>query len=130
MLVLTLVVLAAVAIYYWMQNGSSAVFGGSSYQAVFLSNGQVYFGKVSSPNSNYVVLSDVYYLQVQRTLQPVQGSEPQQVETLSLAKLGVNELHRPKDEMRVNRQHVIFIEDLQDESQVVQAIEKYKSEQE
>src|SRR3989344_4528142 len=33
------------------------------YQAVFLTNGQVYFGKLSDVNSAYVSLQDIYYLQ-------------------------------------------------------------------
>ena len=35
-----------------------------SYQAVFLANGQVYFGKLSEPNNQSVTLKDIYYLQV------------------------------------------------------------------
>jgi hypothetical protein len=37
----------------------------SDWQAVFLSNEQVYFGKLKSANSSYPVLEDIYYLQVQ-----------------------------------------------------------------
>jgi hypothetical protein len=47
----------------------------SGYQAVFLSNGQVYFGKIENPSSDYVTLKDIYYLQV--TQPPLQGSQQQ-----------------------------------------------------
>ena len=125
MLLIAAAVVVAIVIYY-MQNGSLL---GGSYQAVFLSNGQVYFGKASSINSAYVTLRDIYYLQVSQVLQPVQGNQQQPRQQLSLAKLGLNELHKPKDLMRINRNHVIFIEDLQSDSQVVQAIESYKETQ-
>lgn len=136
---LLILVLAAVIIlillgYYLWQNGLGfklpkigLLGGASAYQAVFLSSGQVYFGQVLNPNSSYVILRDVYYLQVNQVLQPAQGketSEPQQA--LSLAKLGLSELHKPKDEMRINRDHIVFIEDMRNDSAVVQAIENYK----
>src|SRR5665213_206510 len=34
--------------------------GASGYQAVFLTNGQVYFGKISEMSSSYVTLQDIY----------------------------------------------------------------------
>ena len=34
----------------------------SGYQAVFLTNGQVYFGKLSGAHKDYVTLNDIYYL--------------------------------------------------------------------
>src|SRR5580704_1073814 len=44
----------------------------SGYSAVFLTNGQVYFGKLSDANKNYVKLTDIFYLQV--VTPPLQGS--------------------------------------------------------
>lgn len=133
-LVLVAVVVLVLLGYYLVQNGFSlklpTIFGSTSYQAIFLTNGQIYFGKASNLNSNYVTLKDVYYLQVSQVLQPVQGkkqAEPQQ--TVTLAKLGISELHKPKDEMKINRDQILFIEDLEKDSQVVQAIERYKESQ-
>lgn len=128
-LLATVVVLVLLG-YYLQKNGVSLGLGGrvSDYQAIFLTNGQVYFGKASGINSNYVTLKDVYYLQVSQVLQPVQGKkENQPQQSISLAKLGVTELHKPKDEMMINRDQIIFIEDLEMDSQVVQAINKYKA---
>ena len=95
------------------------------WQAVFLSNGQVYFGQTKSENSNIVILKDIYYLQVTKALQPADTGDQQN--ELSLVKLG-NELHGPEDQMRINRDHVLFIEDLKPEGKVVRAIERYKEE--
>ncbi len=103
--------------------------GSNSWQAVFLTNGQVYFGKVVKETSKNVVLRDIYYLQV---TQPLQTSGEQQQAAaqneLSLVKLG-NELHGPKDEMRINGAHVLFVEDLKPDSRVVEAITNYKNSQ-
>jgi len=98
------------------------------YQAIFLTNGQVYFGQVSKQNKAEVVVSDIYYLQVttplQQTAEGQEQANPQG--ELSLVKLG-NELHGPTDSMFINRDQVLFIEDLKDDSNVVQAIVNYKS---
>jgi hypothetical protein len=95
---------------------------GSKYQAVFLSNGQVYFGKLYRERSQYPILREVYYLQVMQQLQP--GTE-NPTANINLVKLGA-ELHGPTDEMRINRDHILFIEDLKDDSQVVQGIKRFK----
>ena len=104
--------------------------GGGKYQAVFLTNNQVYFGKLSSPKSDYPVLRDIFYLQVTQTLQPQDPnvSPPAGGQQIQLVKLG-NELHGPIDEMKINKDQILFIEDLKPDSQVVKAIEAFKTEQ-
>jgi len=103
----------------------------SGYQAVFLTNGQVYFGKMSDASSMYVTLKDIYYLQV--TQPPLQGSQqqgqtaqPQAQPQLSLVKLG-NELHGPVDEMKINRDQMLFYEDMKEDAKVMQAIKEYQA---
>ncbi len=100
----------------------------SGYQAVFLSNGQVYFGKLSDSASSYATLKDIYYLQV--TQPPLQGSQQQgqqanQQAQLSLVKLG-NELHGPIDEMKINHDQILFFEDIKEDGRVMQAIREYQ----
>jgi hypothetical protein len=98
------------------------------WQAVFLTNGQVYFGKVEKQNQVELVVKDIYYLQVTRPLQQTEEGEqqPNPQGELSLVKLG-NELHGPTDGMLINRDHVLFVEDLKEDSNVVQAIDNYKT---
>ncbi len=91
-----------------------------SRQAVFLTNGQVYFGYVQHPERQFVLLRGVYYLQVQQPLQQSKENESPQTQ-IQLIKLG-NELHGPLDEMRINRDQILFIEDMKDDSKVNQAI--------
>lgn len=91
---------------------------GKERQAIFLTNGQVYFGEISGTNSKWITVKDIYYLQVQQPIQPAkEGEQPQ----ISLVKLG-NELHGPKDEMKINRDHILFYEDMKDDAKVNQAI--------
>lgn len=100
------------------------------YQALFLTNGQVYFGKLKNMNDSFVQLEDIYYLQVQQPLQPKpeEKTTPKPAEEqpkLTLVKLG-NEIHGPTDWMNINRDQILFWEDLKDSGQVVQAIKKDK----
>ena len=102
------------------------LFGGTDgYQAVFLTNGQVYFGQVVNPNTRYVEVSDIYYLQLQQPLQDQKAGETEAQPQLTLIKLG-NELHGPEDSMQINRDHILFFEKLKVDSKVVKAIEEYK----
>lgn len=98
----------------------------SDYQAVFLVNNQVYFGKIgNSMNSQFVELTDIYYLQVQQQIQPAsKNSTPSQ--NISLVKLGA-ELHGPTDVMFINRDQIVLVEDLRADSNIVKAIENYKT---
>ena len=83
-------------------------------------------------------MEDIYYLQVQQApIQPAQaagGEEAvQSAETakqqLILVKFGT-ELHRPMDKMYINKDHIMFFEDLSSASNVVTSIEDYKKQQE
>ena len=99
----------------------TAAKSGSDWQAVFLANGQVYFGQIKSQNDHQIVMDSIYYLQVDQSAQEQdKNAQPK----LSLVKLG-NELHGPKDEMSINYQNVLFVEDLKDDGKVVTAINDY-----
>jgi len=98
----------------------------SKYQAVFLTNGQVYFGKLKDDDGNYVKLTDIYYLQSKdQAVQPKDAKSADQ-SNLTLIKLG-KELHAPADEMNISRQQVLFWENINDDGKVMQAIKEYKS---
>lgn len=94
-------------------------------QAVFLNGGQVYFGRIASLNNKYVRLGDIYYLRVNQQVQPDQKSGQTAQQDISLVKLGC-ELHGPQDEMLINREQVIFWENLKDDGQVAKAVDQYK----
>lgn len=95
------------------------------YQAIFLSNGQVYFCKLAKVDASYVKCTDIYYLQVQQQVQPSDKSTNQQPQ-VSLAKLG-GELHGPEDVMYISRQQVLFWENLKNDGKVAKAIQDYKA---
>lgn len=89
----------------------------SKYQAVFLNNGQVYFGNIQDLNGNYVRLANIYYL-----TQTGDSSSS----NYSLVKLGCQQIHDPTDEMVINRDQVTFWENLNDNGKVVTSINQFK----
>lgn len=93
------------------------------YQAVFMTGGQVYFGQINRLAKKSIVLSDIYYLKVNQQVQP---GQPAGANDVTLVKLGC-ELHGPDDQMVINRDQVIFWENLKDSGQVSQAIKNYQA---
>lgn len=135
LIVATVVVLVIITIAVWpkSQSEGSGVTGIASdkYQAVFFTNGQVYFGKLTGMNSDYMKLTDIFYLQTQADDSQVDPENPQQTTTnqdnVQLIKLG-SEIHGPEDEMIISKEQVLFYENLKTDGKVAQSIEKYKSE--
>lgn len=111
------------ALWHQKQDNTSGDVDTSKYQAVFMTNGQVYFGKLAEVNGIYSELTDVYYLQVQQSVQPANNDKKSQV---SLTKLG-SELHGPTDKMHISRDQILFWENLTDDSTVVKAINQYQA---
>lgn len=91
------------------------------YQAVFLENGQVYFGKIASLNSKFVNLQSVFYLNSQSQSNEQKAEDSNQ---FTLIKLGC-ELHGPYDRMVINRDQITFWENLKDDGQVVKTINEW-----
>jgi hypothetical protein len=98
---------------------------GKQYQAVFLTNGQVYFGKLHNLGSAYITLEDVYYIQAnpQQSQNTQGGASASPQPNLTLVKLG-DELHGPERQMQIASNQVIFWENLKGDSKVVDAIKK------
>lgn len=134
--VISVVLVAALAVSTVLlltNSGGSknAAIGKNDYQAVFLTNGQVYFGKLQNAAGDYLKLTDIYYLQVDSAVQQAGSTEKATNNSTSsdsnvqLIKLG-NELHGPRDEMQLNNTQVLFWENLKPDSKVSEAIKNYK----
>lgn len=92
------------------------------YQAVFLNNGQVYFGNISNLTDKYIDLKNIYYL-----TQASGGSNSSSSSNdYSLVKLGCQQIHDPTDEMIINRDQVTFWENLNSSGKVVSSIKQFQ----
>ena len=88
----------------------------NSYYAVYLQTGDMYFGKLS--RFPKLTLSDVWYLQV--------STQEDQQTGFNLVKF-TNTVFGPKDKMEINKENVVWISKLQDDSQVVTFILQSKN---
>jgi hypothetical protein len=94
--------------------GVAQVIDRQLYQAVFLSNGSTYFGRLEQQGDEWFVLTDVYYLSATEDSAPQlikRGSEPQ----------------GPREPMIIPQANVLFIENLRADSEIVTAITRFKS---
>ena len=105
-----------------------------SYQAVFLTSGQIYFGRLEFVRRDYLVLNDVYYVQLDQSLQT--QAEPTTEDAAGestaaperqfvLYELG-EELHEPQQQLIINRDHLIFWENLKPDSRIIKSIQERK----
>ena len=107
--------------YNWLFSNFEKRFKYAGWVAVFLTNEQVYFGKIRNLSRHDSGLENIFYLDQedfdQETGMPKPGKK--------LIKLG-NEIHGPKDFMLITRQHVLFLENLTESGLVVSAIKQYE----
>jgi len=82
-----------------------------TYHAVFLRTGDMYFGKLS--RFPKLTLSDAWYLQV--------TTQEDQQAGFNLAKF-TNTVFGPQDKMEINKENVVWISKLSNDSQVVSFI--------
>jgi hypothetical protein len=116
---IAILALIALGLTLWFtQRSAASTYNTQSYQAVFLSNNQVYFGKIKTIDKDVIRMEDVYYFQSN-------GEKTTEDSKASLIKLG-NELHGPQNGMYISRSQVLFWEDLRDDGKVVQAIKQQK----
>ena len=75
-----------------------------AYQAVFLTTGQAFYGKLTIPDADTYLLSDVYYIVPNDTAQ-------------RLVKRGT-EVFGPREPMVIEARQVLFFENIRDDSDV------------
>jgi hypothetical protein len=110
----------ALAIGRGSNTNESQYISSSKYQAVFLNNGQVYFGKILNLNSQYVRMSGIYYLTQGTTTDGKTSS------SYSLVKLGCQQIHDPTDQMVINRSQVTFWENIESSGKVATSIQQFQ----
>jgi hypothetical protein len=107
-----LVFVAALLVTQWWDFTVPAL-GRSQYQAVFLANGQTYFGRYYDRFGAYAKIADVYYLQQSTSADPAATSDTR------IIRRG-QELHAPDPRMLIPKSQILFVEDLTDASPIAQ----------
>ena len=111
-----LMVALAVIAAGWMVSHPSSMSFAETYQAVLLSNGQTYFGRLEGYGTENPVLREVYYVQ--------SGLNDQKQPTNILLKRG-KEWHGP-DRMYLNPRQIIMVEPVGATSRVFELIRDLK----
>jgi len=131
--IVVLLVIVSLGGWFAYRSSTSAVIDGSKFQAVFFTNGQVYFGKLQTLNGNYMKLTNIFYLQAQTAAATDASKNPQQTAAqatsdVKLIKLG-SEVHGPNDEMVISTSQILFFENLKNDGKVAQSITTYQQSQ-
>lgn len=109
-----LLVLTAVVIGFFVAGSSRKTLQfETAYQAVLLSNGNVYFGKLQDYGGKFPVLTDVFYIQ--------SSVSPDTKQTVNVLVKRGKELHSP-DRMYLNPNQIILVEPVGPNSKVAQLI--------
>ena len=85
----------------------------TSYQAVLLDTGLVYYGKISGLDTDYPVLRDVYYVQ--------QSTDPETKKVSNILIRRGSEWHAPSMTV-LNARHIVLVEPVGPNSKVAQLI--------
>ncbi|NCU30671.1 hypothetical protein EOL73_01720 [Candidatus Saccharibacteria bacterium] len=111
-----------VGVLFWPKSGLGGSIN-SRYQAVFLSNGSVYFGKLQTINDSYLKITNVYFIEDKTS---VDASTATNDNKINLIKLDAS-VHGPKDEMIINRDQVLFFENLKEGGAADKLLEEEKN---
>jgi len=129
-LILAIIVLLGIGLGAWTvfsktQSNAATGIDTSKYQAVFFTNGEVYFGKLQPLNEGYMKLTEIFYLHSDTAASSTKTTEDATESTdAQLIKLG-NEAYGPEDAMIISRDQVSRYMNLKSDSKVVQLIDKY-----
>jgi hypothetical protein len=93
-----------------------------SYQVVFLTNGQAYFGNITEITDKYIILKDPYSIKVQQKQTDEEGeATSSEIKLLSIE----DEFYKPEGYMLIEKNAILFIEELKDSSQIIEIIKNY-----
>ena len=117
------VALVLVGWFLWQGIGGVSGIDRGTYQAVFLTNNQVYFGKLKNAGGDFLTLKNAHSLQVAST-------DPGAIPPVSLNIVSLkNQAHAPVDTMYIPREQVLFWENLTADSQAIKVIKEQEAAQ-
>ena len=133
MVSVALVLVVGAGLFYLGDKFGSNVLGAlhlnndsKDWMAVTLDNGSIYFGHITSRSDKQVVLENAYFAQTNPKAQTTDASgkttgdasQPQYL----LTKVGQGEVYGPEETLDINSSHVLYIQILSTDSQVVKTI--------
>lgn len=124
--VVIIIVLAMWLMSVFANNDTNVGVDSSKYQAVLLTNGEAYLGKLTILNQQYLKLEDIFYLKPQTETENDEGTQGTAADqSVQLIKFG-GEVQGPEDEMIIARDQVLYFQNLKPKGKASVAIEEYK----
>jgi Flagellar basal body-associated protein len=122
-----LLLVAAIAAAGWFvwsnsKNGNDGI-DSSKYQAVFLVNGQIYFGDLYDHNDEYFRLTTGYQAQPKTTNSGDTEEAAPNDSGVQLIRLG-DEVYGPENELYISKKQILHYENLKSDSKVTQLIDQ------
>jgi len=114
---LALVVFTAVFAYVEWWDYVLPSFGAARYQAVFLSNGQTYFGHFVDRLGPFAKIENAFYIQ------QTPAANENEAATSKIVRRG-NEFHQPEPFVLLPKTAIVFVEDLRADSSVAQFMDR------
>ena len=119
-----LLIAALIAGLQWYKQRNDLRIDTTKYQAIFLDNDQVFFGKLQGVEGSYLTLKDAYYVQGKNQKTAEQPPTDQQ-ESTQLLKVS-DTVYGPDDTMSIQSDKILFWQNLKSDSKVSKAIDSQK----
>jgi len=115
-----IIVVGAFLLTLWfIRGGTGQVIDKTSYQVVYMSNGQAYFGKLQNVSGQFLTLAS-----------PFSAQNPQQDSSDTNAAVPLvpvtEQVYGPENSIALRSENVLFWQNLRDDSKVTQAIKNQK----
>jgi len=122
-IIIAIVLILGVVGWYALsgKKNAGAAIDTSKYQAVSLTDGQLYFGKLTVVNDDYLKLTNVYYLKPQSGEDTTEAAK--NTNSFNLIKF-TDVIYGPEDEIVIAKSQVLFYENLNPEGKVAKGIDQ------
>lgn len=129
-IIVSLIIAGIIAFLLWPKPSTQTAIDPNKYQAVLLTNGESYLGKLTVLNEKFMKLTDIFYLKSQNSDTDTATTEDQQDTTdqtnVQLIKFG-GEVQGPEDEMIISKDQIVYYENLKNDGKATKAIKEYKN---
>jgi hypothetical protein len=106
-----------------VRNATQLIKYNDSYQVVFLTSGQAYFGNITEITNEYIIMENPFSIKVQQA----QTDGSSQVSQSEIKLLSIkDEFYQPEGYMLIEKSAILFMEELTDSSQIVEIIKNYE----
>lgn len=121
-----LVVLVGALLLWSVYSKGDTGIDSSKYQAILLTNGESYIGKLDMLSNGYMQLTDVFYLKPKTDVSDTSQQKTTDQNDVQLIKFG-DEVQGPEDKIVIAKDQIVYYQNLKTDGKVTQKIEEFKN---